>query len=513
MRCAGISLPLFSLRSEQDGGIGDFPDLIAFVDWATGFGQSLVALLPLCEMGPGEASPYHPLSSFALDPIFLRPETLEELRGERFAPAPNLDRVDYRAVRARKAPFFDEAFRRFSALPSEHPRRRRCAHFQASARDWLAEYALFRALLDEQGGRCWTDWPDPIRLRDPGSLAAARRRLAERIAFFEFLQFALDEAWRETRAEAERRGVVLMGDLSFAPSLNSADVWANPDLFDLTRSVGAPPDAFSASGQRWGLPMYRWHEMRRGGWRWFRARARRMAELYDLFRVDHVVGLFRTFWFEGETPGGFDPPVEAEQIAQGREILELLIDEARPAAIVAEDLGTIPEFVLETLGALDVPGYKVLRWQRDDAGFVDPATYPECSIATTGTHDTDSLAEWWDELATEERIELIGSPRASVEPELTRARRLAILERLYRSPSRYAILPVQDLFGWRERINTPATIGAGNWVYRLPAPLEHLRADPAVLADVAVLRALIDGSDRLRRIGPTRRNRIASTKR
>ncbi|MET0152305.1 MAG: 4-alpha-glucanotransferase [Candidatus Binatia bacterium] len=500
MRCAGVSVPLFSLRSERDGGIGDFTDLVAFIDWAAGFGQRLVALLPLCEMGPGETSPYHPLSSFALDPIFLRPQELVELRGEHCALMPSRDCVDHFAVRASKAPLFEEAFRRFRAFPSEHPRRRRFARFRAAAQSWLADYALFRALLDEQGARSWTHWPDALRRRDPGALEEARRRLAERIAFFEFLQFAAAEAWRETRVEAERRGVVLMGDLSFAPSQNSVDVWANPGLFDLSRSVGAPPDAFSASGQRWGLPMYRWDEIRRSGWRWFRARARRMAELYDLFRVDHVVGLFRTFWFDGETPGGFDPPVEAEQITQGREILRLLVEGARPATIVAEDLGTIPEFVLDMLGALDVPGYKVLRWQRDDGGFIDPAAYPECSIATTGTHDTDSLTEWWEGLAPAERTAVIGSAEASADPELTRAHRLAILERLYRSPSRYVIFPIQDLFGWRERINTPATVGVGNWVYRLPAPLERLRADPAVVADVAALRTLIDRSGRLRRI-------------
>jgi 4-alpha-glucanotransferase len=499
-RCAGISVPLFSLRSEQDGGIGDFADLVAFVDWAASFGQRLVALLPLCELGPGETSPYHPLSSFALDPIFLRSGDLVELGGERFEAEPSGDRVDHRAVRARKAPLFDEAFRRFCALPSEHPRRRRFTRFRAAAQSWLADYALFRALLDEQGGGSWTGWPEALRRRDPGPIEAARRRLAERIAFFEFLQFAAGEAWRKTRVEAARRGVVLMGDLSFAPSQNSVDVWANPDCFDLSRSVGAPPDAFSASGQRWGLPLYRWDEMRRSGWRWVRARASRMAELYDVFRVDHVVGLFRTFWFDGETPGGFAPPVEAEQIAQGREILRALMDAARPATIVAEDLGTIPPFVLETLGALDVPGYKVLRWQRDDGGFIDPAAYPECSIATTGTHDTDSLSEWWDGLAPAERTALVGSPQASAGAGLTRVHRLAILERLYRSPSRYAILPIQDLFGWRERINTPSTVGPDNWVYRLPAPLERLRTDPAVLADAAELRTLIDRSGRLRKI-------------
>ena len=508
IRCAGISIPLFSLRSERDGGIGDFADLDAFYDWATTFGQSLIAVLPLSELGPGEASPYHALSSFALDPIFLRPDLLPELHGERIDPAPDRDAVDHHAVRARKAPLFDEAFRRFLAAPEDHSRRRRCARFRERARGWLADYALFRALLEEESGRSWMDWPASLRRREPNSLEAARRRLAQRIAFFEFLQFAADEAWWEARAAARRRGMILMGDLPFAPSLNSADVWANRELFDLAKSAGAPPDEFSATGQRWGLPMYRWVEMRRRGWRWMRARARRTAELYDLFRVDHVVGLFRTFWFDGEIPRGFDPSSEAEQIAQGREILRLLVEEARPASVVAEDLGTIPPFVLETLVELDIPGYKVLRWQRDEADFIDPATYPECSIATTGTHDTESLAEWWESLELPEQLALTGPSVISEAEELTRPERLVILDRLYRSPSRYAILPIQDLFGWRERINVPATVGGGNWVYRLPAPLERLRAEAAVAADAAALTALIDGSGRLRKIDATSSRRL-----
>jgi len=502
MRCAGISIPLFSLRSERDGGIGDFSDLDPFCDWAATFGQSVVAVLPLGELGPGETSPYHSLSSFALDPIFLRPDALPELYGERMDSAPDYDEVRHDAVRARKTPFFDEAFRRFLAAPEDHPRRRRCARFRERAKGWLPDYVLFRALFEEAGGRSWMDWPESLRHREASALEAARRRLAPRIAFFEFLQFAADEAWSDARVTARRRGVVLMGDLPFAPSQNSADVWANPELFDFSRSAGAPPDEFSATGQRWGLPMYRWVEMRRSEWRWMRARARRMAELYDLFRVDHVVGLFRTFWFDGEIPGGFDPPTESAQIAQGREILELLVEESRPAAIVAEDLGAIPPFVLETLAELDVPGYKAPRWQRSESDFVDPATYPECSIATTGTHDTECLAEWWDSLGVPERTALTGSPVSAAE-ELKRTARFGILDQLYRSPSRYAILPIQDLFGWRERINIPATVGGGNWIYRLPASLERLRADPAVRTDAVALKALIDGSGRLRKIDVT----------
>jgi 4-alpha-glucanotransferase len=228
-----------------------------------------------------------------------------------------------------------------------------------------------------------------------------------------------------------------------------------------------------------------------------------MGELYDLFRVDHVVGLFRTFSFIGDTPAGFDPADEEAQITQGREILGLLLEEGRPARPVAEDLGTIPPFVIDTLSMLDIPGYKVLRWQRDGDLFLDPAAYPECSIATTGTHDTDTLACWWQTLSAAERgslAALAGRLAEAATEILSREMRLALLGLLYRSPSRHAILPIQDLFGWRERINTPATTGAENWVYRLPLPLERFDQDPQIAADTTDLQALIDASGRLRKI-------------
>jgi len=507
-RLAGISVPLSSLRSESDCGIGDFEDLTILIDWAARSGQRIIALLPLGESGPGEASPYNALSSFALDPIYLRPSAIEEIGPDRStAPSPPRSAVvDHARVRAWKNPLFQEAFRRFHARRAGDPRRERFEEFRHASAAWLSDYAIFRALFEEQHGRSWKHWPEPLRHRDAAALAEARVRLRARIAFFEFLQFAAEEAWLAVRRAAAERGVLLMGDLPFAPSENSADVWANPEIFDLSRSIGAPPDAFSETGQRWGLPMYRWQAMRAGGWRWFRARARRMAELYDLFRIDHVVGLFRTFNFVGESPNGFDPPEEAAEIAQGREILGIVAEEAHPANLVAEDLGVIPPFVTAILSALDVPGYKVLRWQRDDERFEDTERYPECSVATTGTHDTETLSAWWDDLPPADRrslVDLVGALPEAASGTLARPLRHAILERLYRSPSRYVILPIQDLFGWCERINTPATMTEDNWVFRLPLPLERFATDTEVATETAALRALIDASRRLRKIGRT----------
>jgi 4-alpha-glucanotransferase len=503
-RSAGVSVPLFSLRSRRDCGVGEFDDLAPFLDWAVRAGQSVVALLPLGEVAPGENSPYNALSSFALDPLYLAPESIEELAEASidrptFASSPLADRE---RARRWKEPWLDEAFRRFQALPADRPRRRSFERLRARA-SWLSDYALFRALLDEQGGRAWSDWPQPLRDRDPQALAEARRRLAARIERCEYLQLAAGDAWTAARAAARSRGVALIGDLPFAPAENSADVWANRELFDLARSAGAPPDEFSATGQRWGLPMYRWSELRRTDWGWLRERARRMAELYDLFRIDHVVGLFRTYAFAGDLAQGFDPADEREQIGQGRDVLAAVLEAASPADVVAEDLGVIPEFVTATLAALDVPGYRVLRWSRVGGRLVDPLEYPECSIATTGTHDSEPLACWWDDLAEEDRralLRVVGLPDGLVAGERSAEIRRAILERLYASPSRFVILPIQDLFGWRERINVPATVGGRNWLYRLPMPIEEMAVDASLAAETAVVRRLIDAAGRLRKI-------------
>jgi 4-alpha-glucanotransferase len=233
--------------------------------------------------------------------------------------------------------------------------------------------------------------------------------------------------------------------------------------------------------------MLDWAGERASGWRWFRARARRMRDLYDLVRADHVVGLFRTWGFRSaEDAGAFDPPDEPAQIAQGREILEMLRDEIAPARLVAEDLGVIPPWVRETLRELDTPGYKIFRWEHDEDGqLVPPSAYPECSLAATGTHDTDTLVAWWRTASPEERARACAALEV-VEPapetSLDEATRLAMLERLWASPSRYVVVPLQDLFGWEERVNVPATVGGANWRWRLPFRIADLPRDERIAA-------------------------------
>ncbi len=301
-----------------------------------------------------------------------------------------------------------------------------------------------------------------------------------------------EAAWRD-----------LMGDLPFAPSQNSADVWANPEtlrLLEIRRRAARRLQRHRPALGAADVPL---GPMRRSGWRWMRARARRMAELYDLFRVDHVVGLFRTFYFDGEIPGGFDPPTESAQIAQGREILRLLAEEV--AAGCHRCRGPRSDSAVRSRDARRArrPRLQSAALAARRSGVHRSRHLPRVLDRDHG-HSRQRMPGRVVGLARCAgangfgRLACLGCRGAEAYPAL---RRSSI--ELYRSPSRYAILPIQDLFGWRERINIPATVGSGNWIYRLPAPLERLRADPAVRTDAAALQALIDGSGRLRKIGVT----------
>jgi 4-alpha-glucanotransferase len=217
-------------------------------------------------------------------------------------------------------------------------------------------------------------------------------------------------------------------------------------------------------------------------------------------RIDHVVGLFRTYGFPrgSDTAGDFDPPDEPAQIAQGEELLHLIVAEAGPMRIVAEDLGLIPPYVRKTLAALGLPGYKIAQWERawDAPGqpYIDPMAYPAASLVTTGTHDTDTLAEWWESLDAAERrrfmVDLHLRETEADKDVLSLELLDDILAVLYRSPAELAIIPMQDLFGWKDRINVPGTVDAANWRWRLPFDPARIADNPEISARVADLRAL-----------------------
>jgi 4-alpha-glucanotransferase len=333
----------------------------------------------------------------------------------------------------------------------------------------------------------WRDWPPPLRDREPAAIETARRQLAREILQQQYWQWLAEAQWQEARRAARDLGVTVFGDLPFMVSANGPDIWTRPGEYLFDVSLGVPPDAFSATGQDWNAPTYHWQVIAATDYAWIRARARRMAALFDGYRVDHLVGLYRTYGRPRNLePPFFNPGTEPEQVEQGERILRILLESG--ATIVAEDLGVVPDFVRASLDRLGVPGSKVLRWERlwNEPGqpFIDPAQYPEVSAAMTGTHDTETLAAWWMGAAPDERhaiaAVLAGSGHAPVDParEWSAEVRDALLGAMYGSGSRELFLPVQDVFGWPDRINVPAVVSDDNWTWRLPWPIDRWASVP-----------------------------------
>jgi 4-alpha-glucanotransferase len=521
-RTAGVVLPLFSIRTRRDWGIGQITDLPAAAAFIRRAGHRLLQLLPAHELSAGETSPYGALTAFGLDPIYAGIESVEDVdeamvkevlgdEGRRLLEqARAASRVDYAAVRGLKTRVLSAAFERFHTREwsRESPRAKRLAAFIERERSWLDDLTVYQARREAHAGWSWTTWPDPERCRDAEAMAEARVYHARRILELGYVQWTLHEQW-ETAHEAMRAlGVELMGDLPFIVGTESADVWSRALQFRLSLSLGAPPDAYSAEGQDWGLPSYDWPAMEADGFTWLRTRIRHSARLYDRFRLDHVVGYFRQ-WVkpkdgspEGSKRGHFDPEDEEEQDALGRRVLGVVLEELRsgshvsPPRAITEDLGVIPPFVRKSLRELGMPGYRVLPWEKEDDGkYRDPNLFPENSVVSWSTHDTASIVGWWDELPPWDRDQL--AARAHVSPGMDdAARSLALLQDLYNARSVLALVLAQELLGTRERINTPATVGEHNWTWRLPRPIEELESEPSVLERLAAVRRLVEAAGR-----------------
>ncbi len=514
-RRAGILLPLFSLRSPRDWGVGDLGDLPDFCRWLASAGHTVLQLLPTAEMALVETSPYGALTAFALDPLYLDLDGVEDFVAAGGVPAlspgarADLDAarrapgLTYARIRHAKGDALATAFAHFEAAETAgaSARARAFDAFVEAERWWLGDWVLFRALLDLHGQHPWTTWEPPLRDADPAALRATRPVVARATRYHAWVQWLLAGQWEAARRAAASTGVRLYGDLPFMVSGQSADVWAHQREFRLDATIGAPPDAFSTEGQDWGLPVMRWDVMAEGGYAWWRARCRRAAELFDGVRLDHVVGYYRVY----ERPLGgtpfFRPPEESAQLALGEQLLAAARAAGGALDLIGEDLGSVPDFVRASLHRLAVPGFRVLRWEHDWGRFRDPRDYPEQSVATTGTHDTSSLASWWeDETTPDTRAALTAVPAFAGLREhhdgLTPAAHAALLDGLYAAASRLVILPFMDTYGGRERINVPATAQDTNWTYRVPWTVDELRGEPGA-ALAARLRDLTLRTGRL----------------
>jgi 4-alpha-glucanotransferase len=520
-RHAGLLIPLFSIPSARSWGMGELPDLATLGDWAAGAGFDRLMILPLGTAPAGETSPYSSISTMAIDPMYVAMDEVEDFvraggrpalpaaASEALVRAQQADRIRYDDLRRAKREALEIAFGQFLKDDWEHltTRAAALAAYISRERWWLDDYAIFQAATAANPGVPWPEWSDGLAERDPQALDRARRRWARPVLREQYWQWIAESQWQRTRARLGARGVTVFGDMPFGTGAGSPEVWARPREFMLEVSTGVPPDAFSATGQDWKLPTYRWDAIRATGYAWFRARTRRSAALFDGIRVDHLVGLYRTY---GKPPLGeafFNPEGEAAQTAQGEQLLAILRESG--LTVLAEDLGTVPDFVRASMARLGVPGTKVLRWERAwrewHRGFIDPATFPSVSVTMTGTHDNEPLAAWWDSAGADDRAALLSLPlvRARAGEDIAQpwseTLRDALLELALRSGSDELFLPIQDLFGWRDRINTPATVGDQNWTWRLPWRVDALASHPLAQERGQALAGLAARAERSRR--------------
>ena len=492
-RRSGVLVPLFSLASTRSWGIGEFLDLPTFAHWLKAAGQSFVQILPITELPESETSPYSAITAMALDPIFISLPAVRDFRAlggedgldsddrEVLDAVRRVSRVDYRRVRALKNRCLRRAHGYFLTTSS-----RDSAHADAFAAfvrehsDWLDDYALFQALRGRFARKPWWEWAEPLARRKEDALARARVELRDEIEYRKYLQWIAAE-----QLEAAHRGahpIQIFGDVPFMISGDSPDVWTRQREFRFDATVGVPPDAFSDTGQDWGLPPWRWEVMADTNFEWMRARAKRTAQLFDGFRLDHLVGLYRTYIrpTDKNVEPFFAPPDEPTQKRLGEQLVSIYAETG--AEIIAEDLGTVPEFVRASLRRLGVPGYKVMRWERkwSEPGkpYIDPSAYEEASVATTGTHDTEPLVTWWESLSADEKRQVVAMPSVSRYVSGALSESDAVLRALMDAPSRLTILPIQDLFGWSDRINTPAQVSDENWTWMLPWRVDELMDIP-----------------------------------
>lgn len=471
-RSGGVLLHPTSLPGPD--GIGDLgPGASAWVDWLSQAGCHWWQILPLGPTGYGD-SPYQSGSSFAGNPLLISLDRLREdgvLRDEDLAGRPSFPpgRVDYGAVIAHKDGMLRLASRRFAAgeapsLEAEHQR------FCKAQAGWLDEYALFAALKRAHGGAAWVEWPEPLARRRTQALRRAAEQAEPEIEAEKFLQFMFARQWAGLRREAAARGITLVGDVPIFVAHDSADVWANPRLFRLDRTgrptvvAGVPPDVFTASGQRWGNPLYRWRVLREDRYSWWIARLRATLEKVDRVRLDHFLG-FHAYW---EVPADSPTAATGRWVrGPGAEFFEAVRRTLGGLPLIAEDLGVITPGVIALRDRFDLPGMKILQFAfggEADHEFL-PHNYPKRCVVYTGTHDNDTARGWYEsapELERDRCRRYLGVDGHDVAWDLIRAAWASVAEA--------AVAPLQDVLslGNEARMNLPGKPD-GNWSWRVRA--------------------------------------------
>lgn len=472
MRGSGILMPVFSLPGKY--GIGCFSkEAYAFVDFLSEAKQSYWQILPLGPTSFGD-SPYQSFSTFAGNPYFI---DLEKLNEKGLITKSELSRVDF-GKDERKIDYAKLYAKRFKLLHKAYER----AHvyedpqFEAFKNEnayWLNNYALFMAVKDFFGGGSFDKWPEDIRYRHDYAISYYSEKLYFDIEFYEYLQYEFMVQWKELKAYANSKGISIIGDIPIYVAYDSADVWANSELFQMDEKgepcavAGCPPDGYSAEGQLWGNPLYNWDYHGQTGYSWWIQRIKKCRELYDVIRIDH----FRGFDEYYAIPYGDENAVGGHwEKGPGINLFNTLDYYVPGARIIAEDLGFITDSVKNLVKNSGYPNMKVLEFafdSRDSSGPLEylPHNYDKNCVVYTGTHDNDTLKGFLASILPKEVAmikEYVGRDDLSEDELIDTLIRLAVS-----STADICVIPLQDYLhlGSEARINTPSTIG-GNWCYR-----------------------------------------------
>lgn len=470
-RASGLLLHISSLASY--GGIGDLgPAAYEFADFLAAAKQRLWQVLPLSPTGYGN-SPYAALSAFAGNPLLVSLEKLSDwgwINGERIAGLPGRGgHVQFEEVVRRKLPLLREAALHFLKVRPEE-QWARYEQFCREAASWLDDYCFYTVLRRKFDLAAWNNWPREFAHRDPVALARFQQEHGEEIAVEKAIQFAFEEQWQTLRKYCAEREIKFVGDVAIFVNYDSADVWTHPEIFDLredlspVRVSGVPPDYFSATGQRWGNPIYRWDKLEQQDFDWWVERIRGARALYDLIRLDHFRG-FEAYW---SIPAEDETAENGEWVkAPGAALFQRLREELGDLPFIAEDLGLITPEVDALREQFGLPGMRILQFGFSGRGahIYLPHKYEKNTVVYTGTHDNDTTRGWWENGANE-------AERSAVEIYLGPGAKEVVWPLIRVAASSVAdicLFPVQDILelGSEARMNVPSR-STDNWSWRCP---------------------------------------------
>jgi 4-alpha-glucanotransferase len=479
----GFMLPLFSIRTKNTSGIGEFLDLFDVIDWVAELNIDVIQLLPLNEMNE-DFSPYNALSSCALDPIYISlknlPSMEEKILKEEFQSL-NLEKnVCYKEVKTRKLKIL---YRYFEQFFPEYQKKPEFENFVLN-NPWLKEYGLFSVLKHTFQYTAFTDWPKEYQKLDENCFAKLLEEHKKGIFFYIFLQYLAFSQMTMVKAYASKKKIFLLGDIPIFISTNSVDVWSCPELFYKDSVAGAPPDNYNDEGQKWGFYPFNWENHRKTDYFWWKRRIATASNYYHLYRIDHAVGFFRTFIIPADgkpIDGKFIPENPNFWENEGKEKLLMMLNTSLSLPI-AEDLGIIPPVTYKVLRELGICGTKVMRWQE---AHIKINEYEPISLTTLSTHDTQTLAQWWEQ-KSDEVDKYVTTNNIKYSVPLSYDTRYNILYNAHHTSSLFHVNPLSEYLAlfdeliWPnpddERINVPGKILSTNWTYRFKPFLEEIIA-------------------------------------